>query len=554
MRFILPALAAIVCTVVARSHAHHKHAHVHGKRDITIKEVSVTVLECWLEGQVISEQACKDGIANGTLKWADDGSGSVYVAPAPVATTFIIKSSPTPPAPVAPPPAPVDPVIPPPAPQPAPAEPAPAPPSPPPPAPTEPAPVVQKPAPPPAPVPAPAPAPVPAPAPAPVPVPVPAPAPAPVVQKPAPPPAPVPAPAPAPAPVVQKPAPPPVPVPAPAPAPAPAPVPVSAPASASQVPDPAPPAHKPHVKPAVLAQTSESHGNHEAIGSDVPFPDGELDCSEFPSSYGALPVPWLELGGWSSVQKPNKFLRHGLSDILSVTKRQCEGKTCCLEGSYCSYACGEGMLKWQWPSIQGAEGQSIGGVQCRDGKLWLTNPSVPTLCAPGNDKVKVVVKNNLDQNVAVCRTNYPGDERMSVPLDVRPGHSRKLAVPDARKFWRTRTGASTSGQYYINMPGYSIEKACVWGDYGDDFGNFAPTNIGVGIDGGIAYVSLFKNYPSQQTAILPYTITIEGGSIPCQYKNGQYCTGENYSHCSSEGNAGCTVAASSGTITFVLSN
>lgn len=143
---------------------------------------------------------------------------------------------------------------------------------------------------------------------------------------------------------------------------------------------------------------------------------------------------------------------------------------------------------------------------------------------------------------------------MSIPLDVRAGSVRKLAVPDAAKFWKTASGASTSAQYYINMPGYPVEKACVWGNAGDDFGNFAPTNLGVGISGGTAYISVFKNYPTQQNAILPYTITIEGGSIPCQYRNGQYCTGVNYSHCSSEGNAGCTVAASSGTVTFTLSH
>lgn len=143
---------------------------------------------------------------------------------------------------------------------------------------------------------------------------------------------------------------------------------------------------------------------------------------------------------------------------------------------------------------------------------------------------------------------------MSIPLDVRPGRTRRLACPDKDRYWKTQSGAGTSAQYYINMPGYSVEKACVWGDNGDDFGNFAPTNIGVGISGGTAYISLFKNYPSQPNVNLPYTITIEGGSIPCQYRNGQYCTGENYSNCQSTGNAGCTVAASSGTVTFILSD
>lgn len=195
---------------------------------------------------------------------------------------------------------------------------------------------------------------------------------------------------PLPAPVVQKPAPLPAPVPVPAPA-------------------PAPPVVQPIPKPAMVAPVSGNHENYESRGSDTPFPDGELNCSEFPSAFGAMRVPWLNLGGWSSVQKPNRFLPHGFSDILTITRGQCQGGNCCLEGSYCSYACGEGLLKWQWPSMQGAEGQSIGGLLCRNGKLHLTNPQVPTLCAPGNDKVKVVVKNNLSQNVAICRTNYPGE-------------------------------------------------------------------------------------------------------------------------------------------------
>ncbi|TID23451.1 ATP-dependent permease [Venturia nashicola] len=494
MRLILPVLAATVGTAVAYSHVHHRHAHVHAKRDITTAEISVTVLECWLEGHAISEQECKEGIEKGTLKWADDENGTVYVAP-PATTVLTKKPSPPPPAlpaPVPPPPAPEAPIIPPPAPKPEPTKASPPPPGPPPPAP------------------------------------------------------------PPPAPVIEKPATSPTPVPPPVPAPAPAPETPAPPAPQIPAPSPEPPAPKPEVKPAVMAQ--KSSGKYESINADIPFPDGQLSCSDFPWQYGALPTPWLNLGGWASVQKPQRILPHGVSDILTMTRSQCMGDTCCLEDSYCSYACGEGLLKWQWPTVQGAEGQSLGGVVCRKGKLWLTNPKVPYLCAPGNDQVKVVVKNKLSQNVAVCRTNYPGDENMSVPLDVLPGKTRKLAVPDAATFWKTRSGAGTSAQYYINMPGYSVEKACVWGDQGDDFGNFAPANLGVGISNGVAYVSLFKNYPSQKVATLPYTITIHGGSIPCRYRNGKYCTGEGYSDCKSDGNAGCTVAASSGTITFTLSD
>jgi hypothetical protein len=85
MRFILPALVATAGTAIAHSHVHHRHAHE--KKDVLTQEVSVTVLECWLNSHVISEAECNAGIANGTLRWADDGT--VYVAP--TATTLQVR-------------------------------------------------------------------------------------------------------------------------------------------------------------------------------------------------------------------------------------------------------------------------------------------------------------------------------------------------------------------------------------------------------------------------------------------------------------------------------
>lgn len=77
-------LAASVGTAVAQSHLHHRHAHVHEKKAVLTQEVAVVVLECWLEGHIISEQACNEGIKNGTLRWADNGT----VHTAPTATTL----------------------------------------------------------------------------------------------------------------------------------------------------------------------------------------------------------------------------------------------------------------------------------------------------------------------------------------------------------------------------------------------------------------------------------------------------------------------------------
>jgi hypothetical protein len=291
-----------------------------------------------------------------------------------------------------------------------------------------------------------------------------------------------------------------------------------------------------------------SFSNH-ATGVNAEFPDGELDCSTFPSAYGALPLRWLDLGGWASVQKPNTVNAQGYDDIMTVTKAQCNGPTCCLEGSFCSYACPEGFLKYQWPSLQGATGQSIGGLQCLNGKLHLTNPSIRTLCAPGAKDINVYVKNKLSKNVAICRTNYPGDEKMSIPLDVLPGATNKLAAPDGNKFWKWGN-KRTSAQYYINLPGYSVEKACVWGKQGDDHGNYAPANLGVGVVDGKAWVSVMPNHPSQLSVHLPYTVTITGGEIPCRYKNGLFHYGPGYAITGSDG---CTVGSFKD-ITYVLSD
>jgi hypothetical protein len=140
---------------------------------------------------------------------------------------------------------------------------------------------------------------------------------------------------------------------------------------------------------------------------------------------------------------------------------------------------------------------------------------------------------------------------MSIPLDVQPGQTNKLACPDQAKYW-TWGAKTTSAQYYINLPGYSVEKACVWGSPGDDFGNYAPANLGVSVDKhGIAYVSVMPNYPTQQNVKLPYTVTIEGGNIPCRYKNGMFCRGPGYGTCDPNG---CTTGASSGDLTYVLSD
>jgi hypothetical protein len=246
--------------VVARAHGpthHHLHAHEkkrHLEERNVIEDVTITVIECWLNDQPISEAECQQGIANGTLKWVSDGSleaGETSTSVVTVQPTSTSSSSP--------------------------------------------------------------------------------------------------------------------------------------------------------------AATSKSTAPQSNSGSGVNtlFPDSQIDCSHFPSDYGAIPVNWIGLGGWSSVQLPASS-SGGFSNIVGVTTAQCNNGVCCLEGAYCSYACPPGSQKFQWPSEQGATGQSVGGLFCKGGKLHKTNSDSGTLCGPGTDKVSVQVVNKLSQNVAICRTDYPG--------------------------------------------------------------------------------------------------------------------------------------------------
>lgn len=138
---------------------------------------------------------------------------------------------------------------------------------------------------------------------------------------------------------------------------------------------------------------------------------------------------------------------------------------------------------------------------------------------------------------------------MSIPLDVKSGETKPLAYPDSSNYYIWE-GEPTTAQYYLNMPGYSVEQACVWGEPGDDFGNWAPGNIGVGFSDGRAWVSIFPNWPTQTAVGLPYTIEIVGGSTNCRYSGGQYCTGDNYETCTS---SGCTVSADSGELAYIFS-
>lgn len=156
-------------------------------------------------------------------------------------------------------------------------------------------------------------------------------------------------------------------------------------------------------------ETSSSQASPQANstvggqGLDREFPDGEIDCSTFPSEYGPIEVEWANLGGWSGIQ----YVTVEGETVTHIVTAVPGGKGC-IPGAMCSYACPAGYQKSQWPSTQGSTGQSVGGIQCNaNGKLSLTNPSLSkTLCIKGTGAI--TVQNKLSSNAAICRTDYPG--------------------------------------------------------------------------------------------------------------------------------------------------
>ena len=275
-------------------------------------------------------------------------------------------------------------------------------------------------------------------------------------------------------------------------------------------------------------------------GVDTPFPDGELDCSHFPSDYGAISLNYLGLGGWSGIQHPESASA-GFANIMTVTTGTCNDGNCCTEGAYCSYACPPGYQKSQWPETQGATGQSVGGIKCEGGKLKMTNSAMSkSLCMPGASQVEVLVKNDMSDHVAVCRTDYPGTEAETIPVSSGPGSTEKLTCPDGDNYYNWE-GSHTSAQYYVNPAGVGIEDGCQWGSDSNPWGNYAPLNLGVGYSNGAAWLSIFQNLPTT-SATLDFSVEIVGDGISgtCKYSNGQYCGGAHYDDCSST--TGCTVS------------
>ncbi|KAI9802632.1 MAG: hypothetical protein M1825_002654 [Sarcosagium campestre] len=263
---------------------------------------------------------------------------------------------------------------------------------------------------------------------------------------------------------------------------------------------------------------SDYQSSSGGSGVDRDFPDGQLDCSHFPEEYGAVPVPWEGLGGWSGIQdcSGSSVGGNGIDSIVTVI-----AGGSCQEGHYCSYACPTGYQKIQWPETQGAKGESIGGILCKNGKLQLTNSKYKTLCIKGKGGIKV--QNNLGKALPICRTDYPGTESMTHPANFDDTATEyELTCPDQSTF-RTQSGALTTAQYYVNCPGTPMKDGCTWNKQGSNRGNFAPLNVGCGYDQGTNWLSLQRNDPTNPNGILTgVTVNITGGSVSCEYSNGKF--------------------------------
>lgn len=299
---------------------------------------------------------------------------------------------------------------------------------------------------------------------------------------------------------------------------------------------PSPPS--PNSSPSSGSSTdSSSSGLPDGTGLDKEFPHGEIDCSEFPSDYGPIEITWMQLGGWSGIQYPTIKDGHVVDIVTGIA-----GGKNCSAGALCSYACPPGYQKSQWPSTQGTVGQSVGGVQCNSaGKLELTNPDLSkTLCMKGTGATKV--QNRLKTNAAICRTDYPGTEDETVPLNTQPGSLNPLTCPSANKYFK-HNGDPTSAQYYVNNRGVPIHEACSWNTDGSGKGNWAPTYFGVGQDlygkTWLSIASTKQNNP-QSYSPLDYDAEIVGDDLSgrCKLKSGKYCSGEEYDDCN---DTGCTV-------------
>ncbi|EGW32570.1 uncharacterized protein SPAPADRAFT_61638 [Spathaspora passalidarum NRRL Y-27907] len=307
---------------------------------------------------------------------------------------------------------------------------------------------------------------------------------------------------------------------------------VATPAETTQAASPTKSAAAPSSAPSSSSSSSSSssqggiQGDLKSFsGPNQKFEDGVYDCSSVPTGQGVIAIDWISglTGGWSTIMNAN-------GDTSST----------CSDGFYCSYGCQAGMSKTQWPSSQPASGISVGGLLCKGGKLYRSNPDSDYLCEWGANNVNF--ESEISKDVAICRTDYPGSENMNIPTLLSAGGSAPVSVVDSDTYY-TWNGGKTSTQYYVNNAGVSVEDGCIWGTDGSGVGNWAPVVLGAGTTGGKTYLSLIPNPNNKDQP--NYNIKIVGDDVngSCQYENGQY---------NGAGSDGCTVTVNSGNAKFVF--
>lgn len=240
------------------------------------------------------------------------------------------------------------------------------------------------------------------------------------------------------------------------------------------------------------------------------FVDGYYSCSSPPSDMeGVVVLSHLGMAGYTSIQIGNAAGSE------------------CTPGSYCSYACQPGMLKTQWPETQPSDGQSRGGLICKDdGKLYRTQTNTDYLCMWSYKGA--FVTNKLSQGVAICQTDYPGSENMDIPTWAAPNSAdTPLSDIDAANYWRWQ-GKPISSQFYVNKAGVSQDQGCQWNTPGSGMGNFSPLIFGASYvaGDGISYLSITANPETTDKANYSVTFRAKDGSSSvngdCVYSNGAF--------------------------------
>ena len=94
-------------------------------------------------------------------------------------------------------------------------------------------------------------------------------------------------------------------------------VPPPPPTTTSQPPPPPQSTHA-SAAPKPSSTGSSNTGGSGGTGLNANFPHGKVKCSEFPSSYGAVELDWLNLGGWAGLQ----FVPNFSIEDVSISKNR----------------------------------------------------------------------------------------------------------------------------------------------------------------------------------------------------------------------------------------